>query len=548
MSQGRKRKGTAVYGPASVEKMLGSLPVVAEFCRRLRIAEVVDELCPMRKVSTSTVTHGQVIELLVANRLTSPQPLVHLEEWAASWAVAEVFGVSAPALNDDRAGAALDALAEQLDAVTGAVGLGAISEFGLDMSQVHWDMTSMSLYGHYDQAEEGFATPKYGHPKDRRPDLKQVQTGLGVSADGAVPVLSRTFDGGASEVSKVVGAMKALQALAGVVRLLIIGDTKLVSYPNIAAMIGQKVTFIAPAAKVYTDAATLGAQRLDQASQVDYIAARDERRRPENRGRWYVREDESPYLMKGPRPRDPLLSLRRVFVYSTARAAGAASSRTKKLDRAGEDLNRMSSCLGSRHYPTEKAVTDRIAAISRQRKVGPYLRTSVGTDPDTGKPTLTWCFDQSAIDAEAATDGWYALLTNLDRDQVDAAELLRRYKGQEAVERRYHAFKGPLAVAPIFLKNNRRIAALVTVICLALLVFSLVERQVRHAVGPDQKIAGLYAGRPATPTGWLIFRALGELRLTPAATPDTWTIPRPSDLAVHLLELLGIDPNRPRYG
>jgi hypothetical protein len=50
--------------------------------------------------------------------------------------------------------------------------------------------------------------------------------------------------------------------------------------------------------------------------------------------------------------------------------------------------------------------------------------------------------------AEQASDGWYALLTNLDPDQADAAEVLARYKGQEVVERRYGAFKGPLAVAP----------------------------------------------------------------------------------------------------
>ena len=39
------------------------------------------------------------------------------------------------------------------------------------------------------------------------------------------------------------------------------------------------------------------------------------------------------------------------------------------------------------------------------------------------------------------------------------------------VERRYGEFKGPLAVTPLFLKTSRRIAALITVICLALLIF-----------------------------------------------------------------------------
>ena len=41
------------------------------------------------------------------------------------------------------------------------------------------------------------------------------------------------------------------------------------------------------------------------------------------------------------------------------------------------------------------------------------------------------------------------------------------------VERRYGEFKGPLSVTPLFLKTSRRIAALITVICLALLIFCL---------------------------------------------------------------------------
>ena len=69
-----------------------------------------------------------------------------------------------------------------------------------------------------------------------------------------------------------------------------------------------------------------------------------------------------------------------------------------------------------------------------------------------GKPGLTWWSGQAAIDAETATDGWYALLTNLDATETAAAVLLR-YKAQEAVERRYGNLKGPLAVAQMFLNS-----------------------------------------------------------------------------------------------
>jgi len=114
----------------------------------------------------------------------------------------------------------------------------------------------------------------------------------------------------------------------------------------------------------------------------------------------------------------------------------------------------------------------------------------------------------------------HALLTNLHPAEADAAEVLRRYKGQEAVERRYQAFKGPLAVAPIFLKNNRRIAALTTVICLALLIFCLVERETRRAIGPGRKTRRSPRRATRQPTGRLILEALDRLRLIPGHRDD----------------------------
>jgi len=242
------------YGPPSMDKALGALPVVAEFCRRLDIAGIVDRACPVREVAI--LTHGAVIEALVANRLTSPQPLVHVEGWARAWAVGEIFGIDASALNDDRIGRALDAVAPKLEGIVGSVGAVAIAAFGIDVARLHWDMTSISLYGAYDDPEEGFAKPRFGHPKDRRPDLKQVQNGLAVTADGGIPIFHRAYDGGAGEVAQVVGAMEALRAIASPRTFLMVGDSKLVSYPNVVAMTRAGVTFIAPASKTHVDADT----------------------------------------------------------------------------------------------------------------------------------------------------------------------------------------------------------------------------------------------------------------------------------------------------
>jgi transposase len=530
------------YVAAKVEKALGALPVVADYCRRLDLAGIIDRACPVRDLAY--LSHGQVIEALIANRLTSPAPLVRVSQWAEQWAVEEVFGIAAEWLNDDRVGRALDAIAPELDGIIGSVGAQAISAFGLDVSRLHWDMTSISLHGDFEDPDEDYPAPKYGHPKDRRHDLKQIQAGLAVTADGAVPVFHRAYDGNAGEVTQVVATMTALTKMATPRDFLLVGDSKLLSYTNLVAMTDAGVTFLAPASKTYVPAAVLARLDIHAAVEVDHVAERDLDKPAAGRGQWRVLEDTM--TLAGPRKKDPVLTLRRVFVHSTARAQAAVTARERRLDQARDDLERLQRGLGSRHYPDVSSVTARIAAISRARRVSALLHTTVGTDPTTGKPTLDWTFDEQALAAEAALDGWHALLTNLDPAHADAPEVLRRYKGQEAVERRYGAFKGPLAVAPMFLKNNRRIAALITVICLALLIFCLIERQTRLAIAPQTTLDGLYVGRPAKPTGRLIFEALARLRLIPATTHEPPGIPQPPPLQARLLALLKVDPTRPR--
>ena len=544
--RGRGRARAQIAVVRVLDKRLGALPVVAQFGRRLRIAEIVDELCPVREVAW--ISHGEVIEALVANRLTAPAPLVRVEEWAAAMAVEEAYGIEPHLLNDDRIARALDAVAPQLDAITGSAGAAAISEFGVGVARLHWDMTSISLYGAYPETDEDYPAPRWGHPKDRRPDLKQIQTGLAVSGDGGIPVFHRGYDGGAGEVAQVTGAMTALKQIAGPRTFLLVGDSKLISYANAAAMNAQHVGFVAPLAASRAPAGLFAGLPAGAGTTVDYVAARDAGKPAAARGAYRVAEDDGMDL-HGPRKTDPVVHLRRILVYSSANAAGQAKARAAKLAKAAADLDKLVRTAGTRFHPDAEAVAARVQAIAARRRAGKYLRTAITAGP-AGKPALAWHFDQDAIDADAAADGWYALLTNLAPDQAGPEQVFRRYKGQHAVERRYGEFKGPLAVAPLFLKTNRRITALITVICLALLIFCLIERQVRQALAPHgEMMTGLpgYRTTAARPTGRIIFQALADLRLIPAHDGNPATIPRPAGVQARLLDLLDIDISRPRW-
>ena len=66
--------------------------------------------------------------------------------------------------------------------------------------------------------------------------------------------------------------------------------------------------------------------------------------------------------------------------------------------------------------------------------------------------------------------------------EMTPEEILRAYKRQPFIEKRFSQFKTDFAVAPIYLKSVTRIQGLMTVYFLALIVQTLLERELRQAM------------------------------------------------------------------
>jgi transposase len=82
----------------------------------------------------------------------------------------------------------------------------ASGESPVPLNPSYTDDLADRLYGAYEHTDDEFAAPRFGHPKDRRPDLKQVQAGVGSHRQWRCPVFHRAYDGGAGENAQVVGA------------------------------------------------------------------------------------------------------------------------------------------------------------------------------------------------------------------------------------------------------------------------------------------------------------------------------------------------------
>ncbi|MDK1039683.1 MAG: IS1634 family transposase [Actinomycetota bacterium] len=93
---------------------------------------------------------------------------------------------------------------------------------------------------------------------------------------------------------------------------------------------------------------------------------------------------------------------------------------------------------------------------------------------------LSFRIDDAAVAEDAASDGVFPLITNVT--DLDELELLKAYKRQSKIEKRFSQLKTDFEVAPVYLKSVHRIQALLAVYFLALLVESLLERELRQAM------------------------------------------------------------------
>src|SRR3546814_20256430 len=82
----------------------------------------------------------------------------------------------------------------------------------------------------------------------------------------------------------------------------------------------------------------------------------------------------------------------------------------------------------------------------------------------------------------------YPLLTN--DTSLTPQQVLAAHKRQPVIEKRFKDTKDYLEIAPVLLKNEARIEALFLIYFLALLVTTLIERELRHAMR-DQNIHNL---------------------------------------------------------
>ncbi|WP_249019540.1 DUF4277 domain-containing protein [Conexibacter sp. S30A1] len=511
-------------------RSVGPLLLVEHFLRELAVKDTVDGALP--RSARSVLSVGEVVCALIASRLCSPSPLYDVAGWASGAAVHELLGIPPALLNDDRLGRALETFAVYAESVRSSVAAGAIERFGVAAGRLHVDLTTVGVSGAYEHS----ALVCKGWASDRRV-ARQVRTLQASTADGTV-LYSRPDPGNAAELTLVGASLERLLAISGP-GLLIVCDSAM-GQPKTMRQIDQAgVRFVVP-----LRASAGFRERFLQ--DVGHGALRPVRYVPEREAklpaklRTVFKGALRDWEIPGSDTHPPLM-LRVAYIHSSEEATQVADARERALVKAEDALERMRNGLGGRYYKTEAQVQRRIGQIIGVNITGLIDATATTHD---GKLTLDWHRNQDAIATAASFDGIYALATNLP-GPITAGQILRLYKDQQIVERRHRDMKQTLKVRPIFLHNDDRIHALISILGIALLIFGLIEARTRAALGETQQLPGLLPeGRPAKPTARNILAAFQGLSLT--YTHTGIQLDPLTDTQQHILDLLQIQPPWPQ--
>lgn len=456
-------------------RQIGSMPLICPLLRELLVRETTNELV----ASQADVDLGRVVELLVVNRLMSPCPLYEVSEWMAETVLPELMDMTPAQMYDNRIGRSLDQLYPYLGELWARLASRAIQTYDLDVSVLHWDVTSLYLEGVYAESD----LVAYGYSRDGRSDTKQVNLEVDTTHEGQIPILYQVLSGNTADVTRPLPHLEALLAFLArpelqerSLRPLLVSDCKMITSEAVLACHYYNLYYLGPVAD------SLAAERVLRSVSASELAAHPLAYRPKRvkaddptlRTLWvpYAGVWRSLSFQHGGKT----VTDRALVVWSAGKARLDERKRKTYLKRLLNGLERIQQRLNTRRYKKRRYVEERIRQLRQGNPAKPLVEIQLGGED--GALTFHFQLDAQAAQAAREVDGRYLLATNAD--YLDADQTLTLFKGQDGVEKRFRTVKGPLLVRPLFVRSDQRIEGLIFISLLALLLRAILEQLARR--------------------------------------------------------------------
>ena len=460
---------------------LDHLGLMASVINDLGLVSIID--ARLKPDEQEAITPGEAIKGMILNGLGfANRPLSLTPQFFAGKLLDLLFrpGVEASMFNRFKLGRTLDEVnVYGCDLLFNEMALTVCQQEAIDQRFSHLDTTSFSLTGDYvPESDQQAIAITHGYSKDHRPDLKPAVLELMVSQDGGVPLVSKTWDGNASDSQIFQDRAKALLSTfehSPTPRYLI-ADSKLYSKDNAVHL--KLLGFITR----IPDTLKLVSQVISQ------VLREDTWQRVDDTTRYHCLE----LCHYG-------MAQRWLVVCSEAAMQRAEKSVNKALKREFEVTRKQLFHLQAKRFESPQSAQAALAALSKSWRYHQVASTELIEHKryaDKGRPhakspikAIEWQIQAEVRpDAEAVRwskqhKGCFVLGTNIEAHDLSDEEVVAAYKAQSQVEGGFRFLKDPLFfVSSLFVKKPTRIQGLLMVMTLALLVYSVAQRRLRQAL------------------------------------------------------------------
>jgi len=438
--------------------------------------------------------------VLVLCRLCQPSSELHISEHVYSHsALADLLGIPAEKINEQRLYRALDALLPHKEALEVFLKNRLGELFGLEYDLLLYDVTSTYFEG---QAA-GNPQARRGYSRDHRPDCKQVCIGLVVSKCG-MPLGYEVFAGNRADVTTLQEIVATMERRYGQADRIWVTDRGMVSAENIEFLRQNGRRYIVGTPK----------SMLKQFEQA--LLAED----------WHtVREGLEVKLCPAPDGVETFVLCR-----SRDRREKEKAMHERFEKRIEEGLQRIeASCRKQRMQPL--VVAQRLGRLLGQNsRAAGLFQTEVQTTTD-GRALLVWKKVEIWRDWAALSEGCYLLRSNVT-DWTDE-ELWKAYIQLTEAEGAFRIHKSDLGLRPIWHQKEERVQAHILVCFLAYVLWQTLGQKCRRAGLGDEPRR--------------VFEELSEIELVDVVLPTRQgteirrrCITEPTDHQAILLAHLGI--------
>ena len=550
-------------GTISSER-IDDIPLLMRWLLEMQIDRIIDAAIGAPHGNRQGLSYGQLAVVYVAyilsqcNHFLSPvRGWVTKHQRCLTQALGQPIGETD--FTDERLEDLLDAIGREGvgEVIEEQLGQHLIRAYALPTATMRIDTTTVNVY----HRPEPGSLLDYGVSKDHRPDLRQFKEVLSTLDPVGIPLCSATVAGHSADDPLYLPLWQRMVAVIGSADFLVVGDCKLASLANRAQIQQGGGYYLAP---------------LPMTGDA-----------PDDLRRWVLQPPAPPTDLYLPEvaerigqgfevvvaqiwtpPKTEAHSIwheRMLVVRSDKLARRHQQGLAGRLQRAEQALRKLKA------GPQAELVqlTAQSQALLTRYDVGAYLaatwtahttltkhylqRGRHGPDsPYELVETTTWQLQvlrhNDAIDLFNQLAGWRLYVTNAPVERLDLNAALACYREEWQPERGFHRLKGAtLAIRPLLLRSDQRIAGLLRLLVIALRALTLLEFVARRQLSQQtEPLQGLYAGNPKRaapqPTAERLLRAFADI--TCYCTADdhatAYQVTPLSSLQRRILGLLGL--------